>query len=50
VQRKALEKLGTIASPNSRPVLTEFIAHNADAILKREARKAITRIDRAQKL
>ena len=46
VQRKAIEELGIMASHKSRAHLTDFVKHSADAILKREARKAIRKIDR----
>jgi hypothetical protein len=47
VQRKAVEELGIMASAKSRAQLTDFIKYCADAILKREARRAVTTIDRA---
>jgi len=47
VQRKAIEELGTIASSESRAPLSDFLKTTLDAILRREVRRAITKIDRA---
>lgn len=47
VQRKAIEKLGTIASPKSRTALNDVIKSSQDVILRREARLALIKIDRA---
>jgi hypothetical protein len=46
VRRKALEKLGAIASEKSRTVLVDFCNREADAMLRREARRALASIDR----
>jgi aminopeptidase N len=47
VQWKAVEQLGSIASPKSRRLLIEFSAEQADEQLRREARKALANINRA---
>jgi HEAT repeat protein len=49
VRRKAIEKLGTIASPTSHIALQESLKDEADVILRREARRALAKIDRAGK-
>jgi aminopeptidase N len=46
VRRKALEKLGAIASEKSRTVLVDLCNREADALLRREARRALASIDR----
>ena len=46
VRRRVVEKLGTMASAKSRPVLVSFLDHEIDSLLKREARKSIMLIDR----
>jgi hypothetical protein len=47
VQRKAIEKLGTIANPHSRGVLNDVIKMSPAAILRRETRLALLKIERA---
>ena len=47
VRRRAIEKLGTIASPNSRAVLNGVLRSSPDVLLRREARRALTKIERA---
>jgi aminopeptidase N len=47
VQRKAIEELGMMASQRSREPLADFLKSTVDAILKREATKALLKIERA---
>jgi aminopeptidase N len=46
VRRKAVEKLGTIASRKSRSILQRILRTSPDSILRREARLALVKIER----
>jgi HEAT repeat protein len=50
VRRRSIEKLGIMGIIASRSMLQESLRHEEDAILRRETRRALARIDRAEKM
>jgi HEAT repeat protein len=47
IRRKAAQELGIIGNKKSRNILASIALHDPDAMLRKEARRAVTLIDRS---